>query len=131
MSLSRSARPKVPALIDWNLQYCIYISTISCDILALFGSNDIPYHQATALVASHQDVYRDVLQPKGHPIRPRLMVFHLAILLPVAMVVQDPNRYPRLDVSHDRSIRTGDPRAGGEAVLVQESHGGVKGATVI
>jgi coronin-1B/1C/6 len=33
--------------------------------------------------------------------------------------------------SRDRKIRIYDPRAGGEAVLVQEGHGGVKGARVI
>jgi len=33
--------------------------------------------------------------------------------------------------SRDRKIRIYDPRAGGEAVLVQEGHGGVKGARVV
>jgi len=33
--------------------------------------------------------------------------------------------------SRDRKMRIYDPRAGGEAVLVQEGHGGVKGARVI
>ena len=33
--------------------------------------------------------------------------------------------------SRDRKVRIYDPRAGGEAVLVQEGHAGVKGARVI